>query len=208
MGCQTEPLTLSESIVLIELVRKEPTLANRKCSTLPNLDLQNQCWGVTPIPNKKDDQNIRCSHFTGSSKDECYFAMAENHNDVELCHLSGPFKIDCTTHILQQNCGRYQSASSLLNYAQKLQLDVQQQYVAGLLHRCLLEHKPNIDIRKCANLPHFKKCRDLAITLYTQKLTSIPIDCNNPKIHLKTFNDSDLQALTTKHINDYCSVQD
>lgn len=208
MGCQTGPLTLSESIELIELVRHDPILAGRKCSTLPNADLQNQCWRVTPIPNTKEDQVIRCSNFTGSFKDECYFTMAETHNDAQLCHRSGPFTVDCTTHILQQNCGQYQSASSLLKYAKALHMDIQQQSVAGLLHRCLLDHKPNIDIRKCTNLPHSDRCRTLAITLYTQQLTSMSIDCSKPNIHLNTFNDPDLQAVTTKHINDYCSVQD
>jgi hypothetical protein len=193
---------------LIELVRQNPTLANRKCSMLPNADLQNQCWGVTPIPSKKEKQKNRCSHFTGSYKDECYFTLAETHNDVQLCHNSGVFQVDCTTHILQQNCGRYQNASSLLNYARELELDIQQHSIAGLLHRCLLEHKPTIDIRKCTHLPHSNRCRKLAISLYTQQLTSISIDCSNPTIHLKTYNDLDLQAVTTQHINHYCSPQD
>ena len=208
MSCQTGPATLTEAVEIIELIRKNPTLAKQKCPTLPNTDLQNQCWDVTPIPHEKEAQNIRCSYFSGSSKDECYFTMAESHNDVQLCQQSGTFAVDCTTHILQQNCGRYQNVSSLLSYAKELSLDIEQSSIAGLLHRCLLQHKPNIDIRMCDLLPHSDRCRTMAVTLFQQQLTSIPIDCSNPNIQLNTFNDPDLNKLKAEHINHYCPIQD
>ena len=208
LGCTIEPPTLSESIDIVEAVRKNPNLAQSKCPTILDDDIQNQCWSVTPLPLEKEDQKKRCSHLTGSSKDECYFKMAERHNDFELCKDTGPFSVDCTTHILQQNCGRYQTASSLLTYAKELGLNTEQSAIAGLLHRCLLGHQPNIDIRKCSTLPHSDKCRTLAINLFSQKLTSSSIDCTDPISRLNTFNDPDFEKLTTEHIAHYCASQD
>ena len=204
-GCvqQTPELGLTESLALIERVKAEPEKAAILCPTLKTDDLQNQCWSTTPIPKTKDKQIERCNHLTLQSKDECFFALSEHHNDIELCSLAGDFSWDCKTHILQQNCGRYSSAKLLLKYTEEIGLDPEHHGVAGLLHRCLLS-KPQINIGLCEYVPDPKRCRRLAINLFTQRLPRT-INCTTKSSTMKTFNENEFEELVKKEIEQQCS---
>ena len=205
IGCKphTQELGLTESLELIEQVKATPSKADSLCSTLSTDELRNQCWSSTPIPKTKEQQIERCNKLTDQIKDECFFTLAEQHNDIELCSLAGEFTWDCKTHILQQNCGRYMSAKSLLQYTEDIGLDPEHQGVAGLLHRCLLS-KPQIHIRVCNNLPETERCRRLAINLFSQKLQGT-IRCATHSSSMKTFNDDELEEILKSEISRQCS---
>lgn len=206
-GCtpQTQELGLRENLVLIEQVKANPSKANLLCSTLSTDELRNECWSSTPSPKTKEKQIQRCNKLTHQMKDECFFTLAEQHNDVELCSFAGKFSWDCKTHILQQNCGRYMSAKSLLQYTEKIGLDPEHQGVAGLLHRCTLS-KPQINILVCNNLPERKRCRRLAVNLFLQKLPGT-IRCTTRSSSMKTFNDDELEAILKNEISRQCSKE-
>lgn len=206
-GCtpQTEELGLTESLELIEQVKASPSKADSLCPTLSTDEFRNQCWSSTPRPKTKDNQIERCNKLTNQIKDECFFTLAEQHNDVELCSFAGAFSWDCKTHILQQNCGQYMSAKSLIRYTEHIGLDPEHQGVAGLLHRCLLS-KPQINIAVCNNLPETERCRRLAINLFSQKLQGT-IRCATRSSSMKTFNDDELEELLKNEISRQCSKE-
>jgi len=204
-GCtpQTQELGLTDSLDIIKQVKANPSKADSLCSTLSTDELRNQCWSSTPNPKTKEKQIDRCNKLTDQIKDECFFTLAEQHNDVELCSFAGGFSWDCKTHILQQNCGRYMSATSLLRYTEQIGLDPEHQGVAGLLHRCLLS-KPQVNIRVCSNLPETERCRRLATNLFSQKIQGT-IHCTTQSSSMKTFNDDELEAILKDEMSRQCS---
>ena len=206
-SCTKAPIGLTESLALIEQVEQTPSRAENICPTLPTEDLQNQCWLTTPIPTDVDQANQRCNHLTNTPRSECFFNMAEKHNQVQFCEQAGPFEWDCRTHILQQNCGRYSQAQALVKYTTSLQLNVGNMGVAGLIHRCLFFGKSQFNITLCKTLPHPDRCRDWVTALYKEKI-STSLNCETRTSKLKTFGDEDLEKLREEAFKTHCPSQE
>ena len=206
-SCTQAPIGLTESLALIEQVEQNPSRADKICPRLPTEDLKNQCWLTMPIPSDIEQARLRCNNLTNQPRSECFFNMAERHNDVQFCEQAGPFELDCRTHILQQNCGRYNSSQSLVQYARSLQLDVNKLSVAGLIHRCLFFGKSQFNITKCETLPHPTHCREWVQSLYTEKVRQ-SLNCQERTSSLKTFGDDALKALREQAFQTHCPSQD
>ena len=145
----THPSILTESLALIEQVAHTPSRA--------------QGISAPTFTNGRPTKPMLVDHYPfrhGTSKStmqppdkysafECFFNMAEKHNQVQFCEQAGPFEWDCRTHILQQNCGRYSHAQALVEYTTNLQLNVTTLGVAGLIHRCLFFRKSQFNITLC-----------------------------------------------------------
>ena len=202
-SCSKAPIGLTEALTLIDQVEQTPSRADKVCPTLPTQDLQNQCWMTTPVPSDLEEANIRCNHLTNMPRSECFFNMAEKHNDVQFCEQAGPFEWDCRTHILQQNCGRFNSAQALIQYTSGLQLNVGNLGVAGLIHRCLFFGKSQFNITLCETLPHPNHCRDWVTSLYKEKVAS-SLNCKQRTSSLNTFGDEDLENLRMEALRTHC----
>ncbi len=200
IACNQAP-TLSESIDLIQVVQNTPEKAETICPTLPNMDLQNQCWKGVPQPDTYPEQVALCQKLQGTDRDECLFRVAEQHNKVELCTATGDFEWDCRTHIFQQTCGQYHDVQSLLNHAQRLNLDSEHSGVADLLHRCALRNKRTVDIRKCAQLPYPKRCRSTAKEIFSRNLNQRH-SCQTRSV--ETFGDEELADILREHLQSHC----
>ena len=206
-SCTKQPIGLTESLALIEQVKQYPAKADKICPSLPTEDLNNQCWLTTPVPSDREQANLRCNHLTNQPRFECFFNMAERHNEVLLCSQAGPFEWDCRTHILQQNCGRYSNAKSLVQYTKSAKLDVNTLGVAGLIHRCLFFGKSQLDITICETLPHPTHCREWVQSLYKEKVRQ-SLNCTERTSSLKTFGDESLVTLQEQAIQTHCPSQD
>ena len=206
-SCTKTPVGLSESLVLIEQVEQTPSLADEICPTLPTEELQNQCWLTTPVPSDMMLTHERCQHLKNTHRDECYFNMAEQYNQVQFCEHAGLFEMDCRTHILQQNCGGLNTTQSLVQYATELQLNPHSLDVAGLLHRCLFFGKPQFNINLCERLPHTEACRKWVRSLYKEKVVQ-SLNCTKRTSGFKTFGDEDLERLLAEALQTHCPSQE
>ncbi len=204
IGCQDKPLTLTDSIQAIQTVVDDPSMADSICPKITDITLRDQCWHSTPTPKDKSTAMVRCDKLSTQAKPECYFKLAEQHNDVELCLQAGRFDLDCRTHILQQNCGRFQHGASLVRYTKTLGLDPSAPNVSGLTHRCLLKNKPYVDIRICASMHQSERCRSHALEIFEQKMTKKYVDCSTRTSRMKTFGDVDLMAKEQAIISKFC----
>ncbi len=200
MACN-QPPTLSESVALIETVATTPEKASTICPTLPSTDLQNQCWSTVPQPSTYPLQVEYCEKLQDTDRDECMFKLAEQYNKVELCTGAGEFEWDCRTHIFQQTCGGYHGVPSLMSHAQRLGLDSDHKGVADLLHRCALRNKNTVDIRKCAQLPYPKRCRETAKEIF-QRILNQRRQC--PKKAVNTFGDEALTSILQAYLQSHC----
>ncbi len=211
-ACQPEPTPLTKSVSILLQVVNTPEQTLSICSPLESTDLElyNECLSIGSQDVSSEHKVTLCQTMTGTWQQECFFEMAERTNQSQYCDEAGSFKTDCYSHILQMSCGQFQSAKSLLQFIDKLELSLTSS-IEHLAHRCILSNKPSVPILECASFPSVSECETLATEFYRQRMTRNTKDiCRAKKNNafLRTSNHPKLLSIYEETYNEHCHDQD
>lgn len=147
-----------QELELVEKAKQAPLKAFSICKEISSPDIQEECFSssaqnLNGAPKQKE---ALCDELSGSLKGECFFELAEEVQKVEFCQRATPFELDCRLHILEAQCGKFSSLSSLLSLTKNLELDYSHPNVGNILYGCLLSHPQPRDI--CSQTPNPKQC--------------------------------------------------
>lgn len=205
----TIPLTETEKIQILDRVQQTPTKTLSECTKFGGLNEFQECvsLGAHALKGNPDLKRTFCEQLTEGYKAECYFELAEEANNIDDCHWAGQYKLDCQSHILQRQCGRYNRLSDIQNYITQHKIDFTNG-IEGLLYRCILDNKPFVPIDQCQSAPNENKCLSVAAEIYQLHLQSKPFRCTSPPRHSNTSGHPTLENILQQYQRQHCPTQD
>jgi hypothetical protein len=180
-GCSSvQPQQHVEDIIAIqEQARLQPSNALKLCGQIQNSAEQyNLClFSAVEMLQDQITQEQLCSNIEGMWKGECFFHIAEQHDQPQYCKQASPFVQDCLLHILEKHGGQYQSMPAMLKYVSDLGLDIHARPTQEIAYRALL-HKPyGVPIQICKSSPDVASCEDIAKRIYIETLHQRKFNC-------------------------------
>lgn len=205
----TIPLTETEKIQIMDRVQQEPQKSLTECTKLTGLNEYQECvsMGAHALIGNPQLKRTFCEQLKDAYKAECYFELAEETNILEDCQWAGQFTLDCQSHILQRQCGRYNRLSEIQNYITQNGIDFTNG-IEGLMYRCILDNKPYVPIDQCDGAPNQNKCILTAMEIYQLQLNSKPFNCTAPPRHADTSGHPQLEQILAKYRDQRCPNQD
>tara|TARA_B110000037_G_C16836985_1_gene390190 strand:+ start:98 stop:634 length:537 start_codon:yes stop_codon:yes gene_type:complete len=160
LSCQTK-LSLSEELALIEEARLNPSDGLKICSQISSQKIKEECISITAhhLKGEPNGKEQLCKELSGSLQAECFFELAEEVQDSKYCLLAGDFLMDCRLHILESQCGKYQTLSALISLTENLDLVPKHPNVGNILYGCLFSNSQPKDI--CSQTPDPKQCANI-----------------------------------------------
>jgi hypothetical protein len=159
-SCQTK-LSLSEELALIQEARLKPSDGSKICSKISTPKIKEECISISAhhLTGEPSVKEQLCKELSGSLQAECFFELAEEVQDSKYCLLAGDFLMDCRLHILEAQCGKYQTISDLISLTENLNLDPKHPNVGNILYGCLFSHPQPEGI--CSQTPNPKQCTNI-----------------------------------------------
>lgn len=187
-GCASvQPEQHVEDIIAIqEKAQLQPSNALELCREIRNSREQYNLCLFSAVQRMQDSmlQEKLCTTIDGIWKGECFFHIAEQHDNAQYCKQAGPFLQDCLLHILEKHCGQYQSMPALLQYVNDLGLDIHNRPTQEIVYRSLLQKPYGVPIQICKTSPDVVSCEDMAKRIYIENLHSGKFNCNtSPPSH-------------------------
>ncbi len=147
-----------EELELVEEAKQNPSKATAICQEITSPDMREECLSSSAqnLKGAPKQKEALCKELSGTLQAECFFELAEEVQNVEYCKLAEPFAMDCRLHILEAQCGRFLSLSSLITLTENLELDPNHPNVGNILYGCLLSHPQPQDI--CSQTPDPNLC--------------------------------------------------
>lgn len=158
-SCQfSSSKTLAQELELVEKAKLNPSNALNICQEISTENIREECFSISAQQLKGNAQKKEalCKELSGSLRGECFFELAEEVQQVKYCNFAEPFAMDCRLHILEAQCGRFSTLSSLITLTEDLNLDPNHPNVGNILYGCLLSHPQPLGI--CSQTPDPTKC--------------------------------------------------
>ena len=218
-GCtnRTHPTPLHEVSATLELVAKSPLQTNTLCASIEPEHAKDECvlMGVEKL-SREDVSTAEslCSTLTlnSTARGECWFRLAERHDNAEFCTQAEPFDFDCTMHLLSRWLFRHPETGwdEMIDRAHLYGVDSTSKEGATLLYRHVLSLKQPMRLHVCLDLPNPKACERAATSIYRDRLRFVEhqgtfpciIDDDHPLSHT---NQSTLHLIYTEFYDVNCS---
>lgn len=217
LGCTTEPVATSLHTLssILEQVAKTPAETEQLCANIKPVDAKGECIliGVENMGTGDLDMAITlCESLNDKAKGECWFRLAERHDNPLFCPKASPFDFDCTLHLLSRWLFRNPSTSweKMVSKSKFYGVDPTSEEGETVLYRHIVSTQRPMQLEVCPTLPNPEHCERAAISIYRDRLRfaenqgTFPctMDDNHPLAHI---NQPPLHLIYTEFHNANCS---
>ena len=216
-GCTNAPVStpLHEVSAALELVAESPMQTNTLCASIEPEHAKNECilMGVDKL-SREDVSTAEslCSTLKDAAKGECWFRLAERHDNAEFCTQAAPFDFDCTMHLLSRWLFRHPETDwdEMVDQANLYGVDPTSKEGETVLYRHVLSLKRPMQLHVCLDLPNPGACERAATSIYRDRLRFVEnqgtfpciLDDDHPLSHA---NQSTLHLIYTEFYDANCS---
>lgn len=174
LGCQQDPISITQVADTITQVSKDPTLAQTLCPTITLPSSQDECWliALDQLKNATVEVLETYCHPVQEHAGECWFRVAEKSGEAEHCSQATPFEQDCRYHLLSRWLFRTKPTdwNVMQTYAESVGLDPASEQSLTILYRHLLSQTPAINPTICEASPDANYCLRAAEGMYRDRL--------------------------------------
>ena len=201
-------MSSSETIDIIQNVEANPLQTLALCSKIVDPHDLGECLsiGAHALKGNTSFKRQLCEAMSGALQSECYFELAEELGSIKDCDKAGTFRVDCQSHILQANCGQFQTLHAVQQYIDTHQIEFTHG-IEGLVYKCILDKKNFVPIKQCQYAINPSRCRTIAKEIYTTDLQLKPLNCESLPKHTTTSGSAMLQAELDAHLSVHCPDQ-
>lgn len=175
VGCKPSPTPIHEITRILDIVSENPVQTKTLCAQIHPNAARSECILIGVDSLKRNNISIAselCNTLSGRDKGECWFRLAETHDDAGLCEAADPFTLDCTMHLLSRWLFRNPNASWTDMTDRALHYGINPTSVEGetVLYRHIVSSSKPMDLSKCESLPNRSACHRAAESVYRDRL--------------------------------------
>ena len=217
VGCSNQPIAtpLHELSQVLEQVSQTPSQTEVLCAKIIPEEAKGECILIGVDNMGKSDLQMTtslCASLKGAAHGECWFRLAERHDNPEFCKLAEPFDFDCTLHLLSRWLFRHPNSTwnEMVSKSELYGVDPTSKEGETVLYRHMVSILQPMQLQVCASLPKPEHCKRAATSIYRDRLRfaenqgTFPctMDNNHPLAHS---NQAPLHLIYTEFYNANCS---
>lgn len=171
MACSNASDAVAYTEAIQSLVQN-PNKTRSICAEIEKSNEKSDClfWGARQLAHQGnfDDAESICLELNNTSKNECFFVLAEKKDEPKHCQQAESFETDCRIHLLHQRL-KDQKGTDWFEIIDSVGLSIDEQAPWMVVYRWYLD-KPPLDLNRCMNTPKPELCRQTGQDLFRDKL--------------------------------------